>query len=277
MDLAAVLLTAVAGLVLLSAYFTIVSFHEKEPRAPWVGAIATILLAGVGLLIVAVPAVRTVIGVIFGVVLAFGSLLLIPTRGNLRALQGAAGHVVGETARFDERDEVFARNRSLPPGSEVYRRYYAEHPEREARDGARRSKGGTVGRMGSIDNGHRPNVAMIQACFEMPVVLGNLAEALPPAGSAPEPLDPARAAMIVKGLARRIGAGLVGICRVNPAWAYSHRGEVFYGNWDDWGREIPEPLPFAVVIATEMDHPTPRPGIFVGGKPPGELHRGLRR
>ena len=56
MDLAAVLLTAVAGLVLLSAYFTIVSFHEKEPRAPWVGAIATILLAGVGLLIVAVPA-----------------------------------------------------------------------------------------------------------------------------------------------------------------------------------------------------------------------------
>ncbi len=254
MDLAVALLTAVAGLVLLSAYFTIVSFHEKEPRAPWVGAIATVLLAGVGLLIVAVPAARTVIGVIFGAVLAFGSVLLIPTRGNLRALQGAAGHVVGETARFDERDEVFARNRSLPPGSEVYRRYYAEHPEREARDSARRSKGGTVGRMGSIDNGHRPNVAMIQACFEMPAVFGNLAEALPPAGSAPEPLDPARAAMIVKGLARRIGAGLVGVCRVNPAWAYSHRGEIFNGNWDDWGREIPGPLPFAVVIATEMDH-----------------------
>ena len=254
MDLAAVLLTADAGLVLLAAYFTIVSFHEKEPRAPWVGAIATVLLAGVGLLIVAVPAVRTAIGVIFGALLAFGSALLIPTRGNLRALQGAAGHVVGEAARFDERDEVFARNRSLPPGSEVYRRYYAEHPEREARDGARRSKGETVGRMGSIDNGHRPNVAMIQACFEMPVVFGKLAEALPPAGSVPEPLDPARAATIVKGLARRIGAGLVGVCRVNPAWAYSHRGEIFYGNWDDWGREIPEPLPFAVVIATEMDH-----------------------
>jgi reductive dehalogenase len=60
--------------------------------------------------------------------------------------------------------------------------------------------------------------------------------------------------MIVKGFARRIGADLVGICRVNPAWAYSRRGEIFYGNWDDWGREIPEPLPYAVVVATEMDH-----------------------
>ena len=119
MDLATVLLTADAGLVLLAAYFTVVSFHEKEPRAPWVGAIATVLLAGVGPLIVAVPAVRTVIGVIFGAALAFGSVLLIPTRGNPRALQGTAGHVVGEAARFDERDEVFARNRSLPPGSEA--------------------------------------------------------------------------------------------------------------------------------------------------------------
>ena len=41
---------------------------------------------------------------------------------------------------------------------------------------------------------------------------------------------------------------------MNPAWAYSQRGEIFYGNWDDWGREIPESLPYAVVIATEMDH-----------------------
>jgi hypothetical protein len=88
----------------------------------------------------------------------------------------------------------------------------------------------------------------------MPGVFGRLAQALPPAGSVPEPIDSARAATIVKGLARRIGAGRVGVCRVNPAWAYSHRGEIFYGNWDDGGREIPQPLPFAVVIATEMDH-----------------------
>lgn len=49
MDLAAVLLTADAGLVLLAAYFTVASFREKEPRAPWVGAIVTVLLAGGGL------------------------------------------------------------------------------------------------------------------------------------------------------------------------------------------------------------------------------------
>jgi reductive dehalogenase len=108
--------------------------------------------------------------------------------------------------------------------------------------------------VGAIDDGYRPNVAMIGACFDMPPVFGPLAEASPPSGSLPEKIDPARAAMIVKGFARRIGADIVGICRVNPAWAYSRRGEIFYGNWNDWGREIPEPLPYAVVIATEMDH-----------------------
>ncbi|MFC1835127.1 4Fe-4S dicluster domain-containing protein, partial [Thermodesulfobacteriota bacterium] len=44
----------------------------------------------------------------------------------------------------------------------------------------------------------------------------------------------------------------VGICRVDPKWAYSNRGEIFYDNWDDWGRPLPEPLPYAVVIKPEM-------------------------
>ncbi len=254
MDFGSVLLVVDALLLAAAGYFTFESFREKEPRAPWVGLYACGILAAFGLAVYFLPALRVAAAVLFGVLLAAGMVFVIPTGANPRALKGGMGYAVGEVGGFDERDVVFARNRSLPPGSEVYRRYYAAHPEKEAKDAERRAKGGTVGRMGAIDNGYRPNVAMIGACFDMPPIFGPLAEALPPEGTPPEKLDPEKATAIVKGLARRIGADLVGVCRVNPAWAYSHRGEIFYGNWDEWGREIPEPLPYAVVIATEMDH-----------------------
>jgi reductive dehalogenase len=66
-------------------------------------------------------------------------------------------------------------------------------------------------------------------------------------------MDPAEASRVAKGWARRLGADLVGVARVDPRWAYSRRGEIFHGNWDDWGAEIPEPLPYAVVVATGME------------------------
>jgi reductive dehalogenase len=243
-----------ALLLAAAGYFTWESYREKEPRAPKAGLYVCGLLTAMGIAGVLLPAARPIIGTFLGLIVFLSLLFLIPSAPNPKALRGGVGYAVGEISRFDERDLVFARNRSLPPGSEAYRRYYDEHPEREAQDADRRCKGGTVGRVGAIDDGCRPNVAMIGACFDMPPVFGQLAETTPPAGSTPEKIDSARAAMIVKGFARRIGADLVGICRVNPAWAYSRRGEIFYGNWDDWGCEIPEPLPYAVVVATEMAH-----------------------
>ena len=163
------------------------------------------------------------------------------------------GHVVGPVARFDERDIVFARNRSLPPGSDVYRRYYEQHPDKEAFDARRRERGGPIGRPGAIDNGHPSNVSAILASFALPGFLASQAQVIPDPSKPPVPFDPREASEIVKGFARHLGAVLVGICRVNPLWAYSHRGEIFYGNWEDWGKEIEDPLPYAVVIATEMD------------------------
>jgi len=56
----------------------------------------------------------------------------------------------------------------------------------------------------------------------------------------------------VKGLSRNLGADLAGIAEINPAWIYSHRGELFYENWEDWGREIQVGHRYAVVFATEM-------------------------
>ena len=40
---------------------------------------------------------------------------------------------------------------------------------------------------------------------------------------------------------------------MNPLWVYSHRGEIFYENWEQWGEEIAVDYPFAIMFAVEMD------------------------
>ncbi len=198
-------------------------------------------------------------------------VFLVPVGPNQKALLGTSGHVVGDVQRFDERDIVFARNRSLPPGSEIYKRYYEMHPDLEERDGERRKKGGPVGRPGAIDGGHRPTVSMVGTAFALPAMLGPHAEPEPEASGPPEPIDAAQASSIVKSFALHLGASEVGICRVDPNWAYSHRGEIHYNNWEEWGAELPEPLPYAVVIATEMD-----PGnVATGPHTPAVMESGV--
>ena len=248
-----VLLVADAVLLVGAALFTYESLRENEPRAPKVGwaCVGAAIIAAV--LILAAPGLREPLALVLGVILIACLALLIPTKPNARALKGSLGYAVDEVKPHDERDVVFARNRSLPPGSELYRRYYEMHPELEARDADRRKKGGPVGRPGSIDRGYRPNVSMIATTFALPAMLGPHAKAQPVSTNSPHVLDPARASEIVKKFALHLGASQVGVCRVNPKWGYSHRGEIFYDNWEDWGKELPEVPPFAVVIATEMD------------------------
>jgi reductive dehalogenase len=94
---------------------------------------------------------------------------------------------------------------------------------------------------------------MLKGTFHMPLYLGQKEKVQPPPEASPISINPKEATERVKGFARHLGADLVGVCRVDPRWAYSHRGEIFFDNWDDWGKEIPPPLPFAIVVAEEMD------------------------
>ena len=56
----------------------------------------------------------------------------------------------------------------------------------------------------------------------------------------------------VKGLARYLGASLVGITEINPLWVYSNRGKSGIRN-NEWGNEINLEHKYAIVFATEMD------------------------
>ncbi len=257
------------GFLGVACAFTYESIQEQEARASKVGTAGVGFHLLLGALIIALPLVRIPVAWFFGTGLAVLAMFFLPWRRKPRVLKGAAGYLAGDGSGFrpmDERDIVFARNRCLAPGSEIYHRYYEAHPEHKEYDDRRRARGGPLGKPGSIDGAYRPNVSMLVSSFELPNMVGRNARVFPGSAApqstyasktetpAPALIESENASRIVKGWARHLGADLVGICRVDPRWAYSHKGEIHYGDWDEWGKKIPEPLPFAVVVATAMDH-----------------------
>ena len=248
-----ILLLANGVFLAAAVIFTWDSFREKEQRAIKVGFGGILSMVLLGAAILLFPGYRWLVAIFFAILILLFLLFLIPGKSNPQALKGTEGYIAGEVKRVDERDIVFARNRSLPPGSEVYKRYYQMHPEREERDAKRRAAGGPLGRPGSIDGEHHPNLAMLKGTFHVPLYLGQKEKVEPSPEPSPLAIDPEEATERIKGFARHLGADLVGVCRVDPRWAYSHRGEIFFDNWGDWGKEIPPPLPFAIVMAEEMD------------------------
>lgn len=257
------------GFLGMAGLFTYESLREQEPRAPKIGAVGMGFHLLLAILIVFWPPIRIPLALGFGVALTVMALFLVPFKKDARSLKGAAGYLAEEGEDFapmDERDIMFARNRCLIPGSEIYERYYEMHPAHKAYDDRRRERGGPLGKPGAIDGSYRPNVAMLVSSFELPNMLGPHARVIPGSAAAqstyagqsqappPADMDPQEATRIIKGWARHLGADLVGICRVDPRWAYSHKGEIHYGEWEEWGTKVPDPLPYAVVVATAMDH-----------------------
>ena len=245
--------------------FLISCVWEKEKRATVFAGIQ--FLGMLGLLLVffflnRAGFFQTPVGLtllVLGLVLAvLASFILLRKKGiNPKALEGSKGLITGEVKRQDEREIVFARNRSLRPGSEQYDRFYSEHPEYEAFDTRRRKKGGPLGIPGAIDRPHEgPNIAGTLASVSIPVHLSTpdkvKPQISPPLKKNKITLPPNEATERVKGYARHLGADLMGITEINPLWIYSHRGEIFHENWEDWGKEIVAEHKYAIVFAMEM-------------------------
>ncbi|MFC1823085.1 hypothetical protein ACFL9T_10290 [Thermodesulfobacteriota bacterium] len=245
--------------------FLISCIWENEKRATFFAAlqflgmlslvIAFFILKAVGFFDTVLGIFILIVALLAGCVVAF--FLLRRTPPNEKAVAGTRGLVVGEVKRFDEREHVFARNRSLRPDSEQYRQFYGENPEYEDFDTRRRERGGPLGHPGVIDRPHDgPNVAATLASLTIPLALSAPERVKP----LPHPelkgkrleLSPEEATARVKGYTLHLGADLVGITEVNPDWVYSYKGEIFHNNWDDWGKEIELKHTYAIIFAEEM-------------------------
>ena len=270
-----VIFFAALGLIVqavIGLNYVLSSIHEKERRASFFGALQFLGMLGVlALFLVLVQAgfFHTGLGLIIlvlGYAIAGLAVLVFVRRSgiNRHALIGTKGLIRGEVKRFDEREQVFARNRSLPLGSKEYQAFYKKHPAYEAYDAQRRKRGGPLGAIGTIDGaGGRANVQATLACLSIPLAFSTPDKVKPnpqhtpmnpstaDSGDSKVTLSPREATQRVKGYALSLGADLVGITEVDPLWVYSRKGEIFNENWDDWGKEI-FPDPYAVVFATEM-------------------------
>ncbi len=263
------LLISIAALVLTAQAFIGLAFlisclWEKEYRASvFAGVQFSIMLSLMIAFLFLVQggffdgAVGVVV-LVAGVILAAGAshALYRKNGANPGALAGTKDAIVGEVERWDEREIVFARNRTLRPGSREYELFYREHPELEERDAARRKLGGPMGIPGRLDGPHGDaNVAAAMASVIVSIKLSDAKTVKPDPNfkSGKIELTPARATEKIKGFAENLGADLVGVTRINPAWVYSYKGEIFQDNWDDWGREIEPAHEYAVVFALEMD------------------------
>ncbi|MCL5108779.1 MAG: 4Fe-4S dicluster domain-containing protein [Chloroflexi bacterium] len=157
--------------------------------------------------------------------------------------------LVGPLIAHDERDCLFARH-DLRPDSDRYQTYYARHPERQALDDELRSLPGLGG-------GEGPAVkALGDAIFASALLLGSeeSVQGLPPAGGAGQrvQLPPEEAAAKVKGLAHLLGADLIGIGPLNPAFVYTHVGRTFYPE-QRWGAPIVLDHPYAINLGIRMN------------------------
>ncbi len=127
---------------------------------------------------------------------------------------------VGEIARWDERDILFARKdffRYFDAAAPEYQSYYAAHPEYLAYDTKIGNMSG-LGRTGGIDE------PMFEAQFDAIEKIGaeSFVDGKPAACKVK--ISPDRAAQKVKAMARFLGANLVKIGPLRQEWVYSHVG-----------------------------------------------------
>jgi ferredoxin len=147
--------------------------------------------------------------------------------------------------QFDERDNVFAR-RDLVPGTPEYEDMYRRHPEWKQLDDENRSRREIGTYTSAADMG------MVEAPFWLLRKLGEPGCVDGEPAERPVTISPERATLKVKTFAKRLGADLVGISRMNPAFAYSHRGRLTYPQ-ESWGSPITVLHKFAISMGFRED------------------------
>jgi len=153
--------------------------------------------------------------------------------------------IVGKLQQFDERDQGMARA-GLVLDSELWKKYYREHPELEEQ-GRRWATLPGIGQLGPLLD------INMEAAMEWTI---NLMCKNEDVDGEPSPakivIEPERASEKLKAFARHLGADLVGIGPLNQAWVYSHVGNSHFPG-KTIGAPINLPHQHAIVVAIHLN------------------------
>ena len=133
-----IVLVQLALFLVVSGFFAYESYREEQPRALKIGVALIFLEVILAAIVIFLPASRTPAVILLSSSFAMLALFSLPGKKNTRALKGAGGYVSDGHKRVDERDIIFARLRSLLPGTERYDNYYMASPEFKYADDRRR-------------------------------------------------------------------------------------------------------------------------------------------
>ena len=198
---------------------------------------------------------------IFGMVLTFnfvsrelvlGSLIFIQLIAIfliIRYQNPAAIRITEHQYKIDERAAIFHRFYRLKPGDEEFDKFYREQPDKKEIDESIRKLPplGSPGGKSYFNLTSTFQTATFGVIEQLTKKLEwepKSVEGKPVAGSAAE--FSAR----LKGYARFLGADLIGITKLNPAYVYSHIGR----SEGEWGAPIQLEHSNAIAIAVKMDY-----------------------
>ncbi len=237
--------TAFALVALLGILFVATFASEREKRPATIAFTVTVVaLAILGtLLIIDMPFREWVVLGIIGIVAIAGGVIALP-RTRSEALK-----IVGKRSRVDERDAVFHRFYRIKKGTPQFEAYYEDHPEKREFDEKVRAMPG-LAQPGSKT--YDPVTSGFQtACFDLTENLTRELDGSPaPIEGRKVQIDPAGAAMRIKGFAKYLGAASVGCTRLNPAHVYSNIGR----SGGKWGEPIDLSHTHAIAIGVPMAH-----------------------
>jgi len=159
----------------------------------------------------------------------------------------------GEAQRFDQKNTIYARAAWDPAVKEFSRGFYGGHvfgerPGYTLKDFAFAQAAWYLERQfgkGSLTG----NFGLTQWRTELEEV-AEISRIAP--GQKYSVSDPAKMSQDMKKVARFLGASVVGICRLEKRWLYSHRFDRMTSDYSPI--EIPEELQHVIVMAHEMDY-----------------------
>ena len=225
--------------------FILTCFQERDWSAAGRGCLFFVPMLGIFAisLIVDVPAQPWIVMAILVLGGVFVLLLILPSE------PGRSIRLISRQEQIDERDALFHRFYRLTPGTPEFEAYYREHPDKANFDEMVRALP-SLGRPGSKT--YHPLASPLQvATFS---VLNKITREIgweaAPIEAQPVQASPEESTQCIKGFAHYLGADLVGMTRLNPAYVYSHIGR----SPGEWGAPIELDHDYAIAIAVEMTH-----------------------